>query len=55
MPQSLSVLYAHLIFSTKRREPTLTSDVRPQTHAYLAGIMRSMGGVAGHVPCSFAL
>jgi len=56
MPQSLSKVILHIIFSTKNREPWLDSDVRPRIHAYLATICRDLGaelvhvgGVADHV------
>jgi len=56
MPQSLSKVILHIIFSTKNREPWLESDVRPRMHAYLATICRDLGaelvrvgGVADHV------
>jgi putative transposase len=56
MPQSLSKVILHVIFSTKNREPWLESDVRPRVHAYLATICRNVGsdfvhvgGVADHV------
>ena len=56
MPQSLSKVILHIIFSTKNREPWLDSDVRPRLHAYLATICRDLGaevlhvgGVADHV------
>ena len=56
MPQSFSRVYAHLIFSTKNREPTLDDVVRARVHAYLATLARDMesasviaGGVADHV------
>jgi REP element-mobilizing transposase RayT len=56
MPQSLSKLIVHIIFSTKDREPWLDSKVRPRMHAYLATICRDVGtefvhvgGVADHV------
>jgi hypothetical protein len=38
MPQSLSKVIIHIIFSTKNREPWLDSTIRPRTHAYLATI-----------------
>ena len=60
MPQSLSQLYAHLIFSTKGRFPFLGEDIRPRVHAFLATILRDMGspvvvvgGVADHVHILF--
>jgi REP-associated tyrosine transposase len=56
VPQSLSKVILHIIFSTKNREPFLDSDVRPRIHAYLATICRDLGaelvrvgGIADHV------
>lgn len=56
MPQSLSKVILHVIFSTKNREPWLDADVRPRMHAYLATICRDLranfvhvGGLADHV------
>ena len=56
MPQSLSKVIIHIIFSTKDREPWLELDVRPRMHAYLATVCRDLGaelvrigGVADHV------
>jgi len=56
MPQSLSKVILHIIFSTKNRRPWLDSGVRPRMHAYLATICRDLdtdfvrvGGVADHV------
>jgi Transposase IS200 like. len=56
MPQSLSKVIIHIIFSTKDREPWLGLDVRPRMHAYLATVCRDLGaevvrvgGVADHV------
>ena len=56
MPQSLSRVIVHIIFSTKDREPWLDRDVGPRMHAYLATVCRDLnaealrvGGVADHV------
>jgi REP element-mobilizing transposase RayT len=56
MPQSLHVLSAHIIFSTKRRHPWLTSDVRERIWAYQSRILQNLGcssitvgGIADHV------
>jgi len=56
MPQSLSKVILHMIFSTRNREPWLDPNVRPRMHAYLATICRDLcaevvrvGGVADHV------
>lgn len=63
MSQSLSKIWTHLIFSTKDRHPFLaTPEIREQTHAYIAAILRGhncptllVGGVADHVHSLFAL
>lgn len=56
MPQSLSKIILHIVFSTKHREPVLGAHVRPALFAYLASVARKMqcecyraGGVADHV------
>ncbi len=57
MPQSLSYLLIHIIFSTKDRTPYLQdADSRVRLHAYLATIVRDdececfcAGGVVDHV------
>jgi len=43
MPQSLSKVILHIIFSTKNREPWLESNVWPRVHAYLATVCRYLG------------
>ena len=63
MSQSLSKMWTHLIFSTKDRYPFLSkAEIRKETHAYIAGILRKhncvpliVGGVADHVHSLFAL
>jgi REP element-mobilizing transposase RayT len=57
MPQSLSSVYLHLVFSTKNREPWLAdSALRAELHAFLGGVSKQLdcppvivGGVADHV------
>jgi REP element-mobilizing transposase RayT len=56
MPQSLSQIYLHLIFSTQQREVWITPNLRSEMHAYMAGISRELdspaiqiGGVSDHV------
>ena len=49
MPQSLSKVILHIIFSTKDREPWLDSDARPRMHAYLATVCRDLGADLAHV------
>jgi putative transposase len=62
MPQSLSLVIIHLIFSTKDRYPFLGPAIRPHLHAYLATVARSadcecyrVGGVADHVHLAIRL
>ena len=43
MPQSLSKVYVHLIFSTKGRERTVPDEIRPALHAYMGGILKGVG------------
>jgi putative transposase len=57
MPQSLSNVLLHVIYSTKNREPFLRDmKLRSELHAYLVGALEniscpalSVGGVADHV------
>ncbi len=57
MPQSLSAVYVHLVFSTKERRPFLRDEtIRESLHAYLGGISKQLGcapiitgGIEDHV------
>jgi putative transposase len=62
MPQSLSSILIHLVFSTKHREPFITPDVEADLHDYMGGIFRRcecpsllIGGTADHVHALFVL
>lgn len=62
MPQSLSLVLVHIIFSTKDRRPALDESIRPALHAYLAGIARTagcecyrVGGISDHVHLAIRL
>lgn len=46
MPQSLSQVPIHLVYSTKNRTPWLMDDLRPELYAVLNSILRS----DGHTP-----
>ena len=46
MPQSLHSNFAHIIFSTKNREPMITGDVASRVHSYMAGIVNDLGAVS---------
>ena len=57
MPQSLSAVYIHLVFSTKERRPFLRNKtIRNSLHSYLGGISKKLecapiitGGMEDHV------
>ena len=56
MPQSLTQLYVHLVFSTKHREHTIDSDVQPELYNYMGGILNNLecipiqiGGTTDHI------
>ena len=57
MPQCLSIVYIHLVFSTKERRPFLRDQkIRAALHAYLGGISKQLdcppilaGGAEDHV------
>ncbi len=62
MPQSLSSILIHLIFSTKNRERFITANLEKELHPYMATIFRSqksptlsIGGSTDHVHILFAL
>lgn len=62
MPQSLSYLLVHLIFSTKDRAPFLTGETLPGLHAHMATVSRGLdcecyrvGGTADHVHLAIRL
>ena len=62
MPQSLSLIYVHLVFSTKGRARIIPAGLQPRLHAYLAGAMNdigcpavNIGGMPDHVHLLFRL
>jgi putative transposase len=62
MPQSLSLVVVHIVFSTKDRKPLLDPITRPKLHAYLTTVGRNagcecyrVGGVADHVHLAIRL
>ena len=42
MGQSLSQLYVHLTFSTKKRSPFIKEEVEQRLHSYMAGILKNL-------------
>src|SRR2546429_4391881 len=62
MPQSLSSILVHLVFSTKNREPFITPAIETELHPYMAKIFRELkspsltiDGTSDHVHILFSL
>ena len=62
MPQSLSRLLPHLVFSTKNREALISPELESELHPYLVGILNNIdcpslqvGGTSDHVHLFFGL
>ena len=62
MPQSLSRVLIHLVFSTKNREPLIAAEFLERTFTYLGGTLGSLdcppirvGGMPDHVHLLFVL
>jgi REP element-mobilizing transposase RayT len=62
MPQSLSSILVHLVFSTKNREPFITPTIETELHPYLAKIFRELkspslaiDGTSDHLHILFSL
>lgn len=62
MPQSLSKILIHVIFSTKNRAPKIAESIEPKLHAYIAATIRELGceayrvgGTSDHVHIACSL
>lgn len=62
MPQSLSSILIHLVFSTKNREPFLTPEVEAELYPYMASVFKAMkspaliiNGTSDHLHTLFSL
>jgi REP element-mobilizing transposase RayT len=62
MPQSLSLVLVHLVFSTKNREPWIRPPVESELYAYGTTVLRNegcaalaMNGTADHIHVLFHL
>ena len=62
MPQSLSAILIHLIFSTKHREPFISAEIETELHPYMATVFRGLkspslaiNGTPDHIHALFAL
>ena len=45
MPQSLSQVYLHSVWSTQNRTPMIHSEVEQPLYAYMGGIIKNIGGI----------
>ncbi len=62
MPQSLSQVLIHLVFSTKHREPWILTEIESELHAYCTTVVTNtgcpavaIGGMADHIHVLFQL
>ena len=62
MPQSLSSILIHLIFSTKNREPFITPEIETELYPYMATIFKAIkspaliiNGTSDHLHTLFSL
>ena len=62
MPQSLSQVIVHVIYSTKNRVKSIDPPIRGRLHAYLATVLRDagsyvyrVGGTANHIHAACTL
>jgi REP element-mobilizing transposase RayT len=56
MPQSFACVHLHVVFSTKRRLPTIQKEIRERLYSYIGGVIRNQkgaliaaGGTADHI------
>jgi len=62
MPQSLSKVLLHVVFSTKNRENVISNNIQPKLNAYISGVCRKfesqafrVGGTDNHVHIACSL
>jgi REP element-mobilizing transposase RayT len=56
MPQSISSVFTHIVFSTKDREPVIVDEVAPHLHGYMIELSQQfvcptlqVGGLYDHI------
>jgi len=45
MAQSLSKVYLHIVFSTKKRFPFIKPEIEDELYAYMGGTIKKLGGI----------
>ena len=46
MSRTYIQIFIHLVFSTKNCDPLITTEIKPELHAYLGGLVRELKGRA---------
>ena len=49
MPQSLSKVYVHIVFSTKYRSPMIKDEIREELHSYIIGVLSNLGSYVNEI------
>jgi len=49
MPQSLSKIYVHCVFSTKNGVPLINEDIRKGLHSYIIGTLSKIGSYVNEI------
>ena len=49
MAQSLSKVYIHCVFSTKKGEPMITDVIRKDLHSYIIGTLSNIGSFVNEI------
>lgn len=45
MARTYTTVLAHIIFSTKHRQPLINDEIKPDLYAYIGGVVREHGGI----------
>ena len=49
MPQSLSKVYVHIVFSTKKHYPFINDNVRAELHSYIIGTLSNLSSYTNEI------
>ena len=45
MPQSLSQIYLHIVFSTKKRDPFISAKIESELYTYIGGTIKNLNAL----------
>lgn len=51
MSKTYTNLIYHIVFSTKERQPIITSDYQSRLYDYIGGVIRNQGGISLGINC----